>query len=105
MISRPDIRNRVPFDLPEGQRLRALAALTVFLPPQITNRFSSDMPMSSLLRLSNDQARIGVAKGPQGEVSAIIVEMQAGDEITLGCSAQIAVDGVPEGQTAFEQLD
>jgi hypothetical protein len=35
----------------------------------------------------------------------LFVKMVPGDEISLGRSSEVAIDGLPEGQTPFEWLD
>jgi hypothetical protein len=96
------IKNKMPFPLEKGRKLRAMTHLTVIIPVDILS--SPDTPLGEVIRLSNDAAEVGVARSPQGTISAVIVAMRAGDEISLGRSAEIAIDDVPEGQAAFEDL-
>jgi hypothetical protein len=98
-----DVKNRVPFLSEKGERLRALSHLTVFLPKEILD--APGTRLGEIIQLSNDDADMGVTESAPGVISAIIVAMKPGDEISLGRSTEIAVDDVPEGQAAFESLD
>lgn len=98
------VPNRSPFPLQKGQRLRANAHLKMYIPAAILE--PPGTPLSEIIQLSDQAADVELKEAPQrpGTVSAIIVVMKPGDEISLGRSAEVAVDGVPEGQVAFEAL-
>lgn len=99
------IKNRIPFRLIAGQRLRAVSDLNLYIPAAILD--PPGTPISELIILSNENTSIGLkeAAGLSGKVSTIIVSMKVGDEVYLGRSAEVAVDGLEPDGVAFEAID
>lgn len=99
------VENRVPFPLLAGQRLRAVSDLNLYVPAAILD--PPGVPISELIVLSNENSDIGLkeAPGAPGKVSMIVVHMKAGDDVYLGRSTEVAVDGLKPGAAAFEVLD
>jgi hypothetical protein len=99
------IDNLRPFPLAQGKRLRAVTHLTVYIPASILE--PPGRPLRELIVLSNEDADIGLRESTKhrGKISEIFVAMNPGDEIELGRSSEIAVDGVTPGQPAFEELN
>lgn len=100
-----EIKNRIPFLLSAGQRLRARTDFDLYIPAAIID--PPGTPISELIVLSNRNAEVGLKEAPDvpGKVSAIIVNMKAGDEIHLGRSSEVAVDGLETEAVAFEALN
>lgn len=98
------IENGIPFRLSARQRLRALSNLDLYVPAAILD--PPGTPISELIVLSNENADIGLKEAPSApsKVSTIIVSMKVGDEVYLGRSAEVAVDGLEPGEIAFEAL-
>lgn len=99
-----EIQNRIPFRLLAGQRLRAVSDFDLYVPAAILD--PPGTPISELVILSNQNASVGLKKVPglPSKVSAIIVNMKVGDEVHLGRSAEVAIDGLEPKATAFEVL-
>lgn len=99
-----EIENRIPFRLLAGQRLRAVSDFDLYVPAAILN--PPGTPISELIVLSNQNAGVGLKEAPDapGKVSAIIVNMKVGDEVHLGRSAEVAIDGLEPEAIAFEVL-
>lgn len=99
-----EIKNRIPFRLLAGQRLRARADFDLYVPAAILD--PPGIPISDLIVLSNRDADLGLkeAWNAPGKVSAIIVNIKAGDEIHLGRSSEVAIDGLEPESIAFEIL-
>ncbi|MEP1143993.1 MAG: hypothetical protein ABJH52_09750 [Henriciella sp.] len=90
-----------PYQLSRDVRLRANRTVEVFIPVQIME--PAGTPFSELVRLSNDNARVGSYESPQepGNVTAIVVELLEGDELSLGRSSEVVF---VSGTSDFVQL-
>ena len=95
------VRNRIPFLLKAGERLRAASNFRLYVPGTIL--VPPGTPISELILLSNQNADIGLLEMPEapGKVSAIIVTMNVGDEISLGRSTEVVIDGLESDAQAF----
>jgi hypothetical protein len=94
--------NLVPFPVLKGQRLRAVTKLAVFVPANILE--PGGIPLKELIKLSDQNAYVGLQESSRrlGKIMSIVVYMKPGDEMCLGRSSEIAVDGVREDGIAFE---
>jgi hypothetical protein len=87
-----EIPTGTPFPLAAGRRLRATAPAKVFIPTAILE--PTGTPLSKLVQLSNKSSDVGLVEHPQRPrtVSALMVVMDAGEEICLGRSSEILVE-------------
>ena len=99
-----EVRNRIPFLMVAGERFRAASEFKLYIPAAILN--PPGTAISELIFLSNEQTDIGLLEKPSapGKAAAIIVNMKAGDEVSLGRSVEVAVDGLQPNAVAFESL-
>lgn len=97
-----EIKNRIPFPLPAGVRLRAIVNFDLYVPAAIID--PPGTPISDLIVLSNQNANVGLkaALDVPDKVSAIIVKMNIGDEVHLGRSSEVVIDGLVSTTAAFE---
>jgi hypothetical protein len=95
------IRNRKSFELQAHVRLEALCDVRLIVPVAILS--GEDRPLSELLILSDDRTDIGVMESPQtpGKPIAFMVMLADGQEVELGRSTEIMVDGLADGEIPF----
>ena len=60
-------------------------------------------PLSELVILNDDETEIGVMESPQnlGRPAAFIVFLKRGQEIELGRSSEVIVDGMADNEPPF----
>jgi hypothetical protein len=96
------VRSGEAFRLNRNFKLRARTLVAIHLPPGILSLEGA--PLSELVRLSNEDATVGLMETEPGAgVAAIIVELKPGDEISLARSSEaIAYDGTEGGVIIFD---
>ena len=101
MIDFASIRNQQPFELPAHLRLQALHDVKLIIPVGILSE--GNKPLSELLLLDDDQTDIGVMESPDepGKAVALIVFLKRDQEVELGRSSEVMVDGVIDNEPPF----
>ena len=101
MIDLASIRNQQPFELPAHLRLQALHDVKLMIPAGILSEGTK--PLSELVILNDDETQIGVMESPQnpGRPAAFIVFLRQGQEIELGRSSEVIVDGMVDDEVPF----
>lgn len=91
-----------PFRLNRNFKLRARKLVAIQLPRAILS--PEGTPLSEIVRLSNQDATVGLVEAKPGEgVAAIVFELKPGDEISLARSSEaIADDGTEGGVIVFD---
>jgi hypothetical protein len=99
------VRNRRPFELQAHLRLQALCDLRLIVPVGILS--GEDKPFSELVILDRDGTEIGVMESPQapGRAIAFTVFLNSGQEVELGRSTEVMVDGLADGEVPFRLAD
>ena len=99
------IRNRQPFELRAHLRLKALRDVSLIIPVGILA--GQDKPLSELVMLNDDETEIGVMEAPNdpGQPVAFVVFLKNGQEIELGRSTEVMVDGLVDGEAPFKLSD
>ena len=101
MIDLASIRDRQPFELPAHLRLQALHEVKLVIPVSILSE--GNKPLSELVIVEDGQTDVGIMESASepGKAVALIVFLKSGQEIELGRSSEVMVDGIVGNKVPF----